>query len=86
VHVDDIIFISSSPDENTHFKAQLCDHWELSDLSPIKYALGITIQRDQQNHTITLSQTALINRIVEQFGQSNANHVDTPMVAGLQII
>jgi hypothetical protein len=86
VHVDDIISISSSPDENTRFKAQLRDHWELSDLGPVKYALGIAVQRDRQNHTIALSQTALIDRIVEQFGQSDANHVDTPMVAGLQII
>jgi hypothetical protein len=86
VHVDDIISISSSPDENTCFKAQLHDHWELSNLGPVKYALGIAIQCDWQNHTITLSQTALIDWIIEQFGQSDANHVDTPMVTGLQII
>jgi hypothetical protein len=68
VHVDDIIAISSSPDENTWFKAELHQHWEISDLGAIKFALGIGIARDRQNRTISLSQTALIDHIIEEFG------------------
>ena len=86
VHVDDIIFTSSSPDECKLFKAQLREHWEISDLGSAKFALGIAIERDRTNRSICLSQTALIDRIVEQFGQMDAHPVDTPMVAGLQIV
>jgi hypothetical protein len=68
VHVDDIISISSSADENTRFKTELRQHWELSDLGAVKFALGIGITRDRPNRTISLSQTALIDRIVEEFG------------------
>ena len=51
----------------------------------MKYALGIAIVRDRASHTIALSQTALIDRIVEQFGQLDAHSIDTPMVPGIQI-
>ena len=78
VHVDDIISISSSADKNARFKAELQKHWELSDLGAVKYALGIAITRDRHDRTILLSQTALIDRIVEQFGQSDAHPVKHP--------
>jgi len=86
VHVDDIICMSSSTAENSRFKEELRQHWELSDLGPVKFALGIAILRDRSNHTISLSQTALIDRIIEEFGQLDAHPVDTPMITGSQII
>ena len=86
VHVDDIISISSSTEENDLFKMQLHEYWEISDLSLIKFALGIAVALDRKQQSITLSQTSLIDQIVDQFGQHNAHHVDTPMVAGMQIV
>lgn len=86
VHVDDIIAISFSPSETARFKEELWQHWEISDLGEVKYALGIAITRNRPNRTLCLSQSALINRIVEQFGQADAHPVDTPMVPGLQIV
>ena len=85
VHVDDIIMISSSADENSCFKAELRQHWETSDLGDVKYALGIGISWDWSSHSLSLSQTALIDRIVEQFEQNDAHPVDTPMVPEIQI-
>lgn len=85
VHVDDIICSTSSLEEINRFKAELRSHWEISDLGPAKFALGIAITRDLEKRTIAISQTALIDRVVEQFGQSNAHPLETPMVAGLQL-
>jgi hypothetical protein len=85
IHVDDIVAISSSPEENDHFKSQLRMKWEISNLGPIKYTLSIAILRNRESCTVQLSQTALIDRIVKQFGQRDAYPVDTPMVASLQI-
>jgi hypothetical protein len=85
VHVDDIISISSSPDENNAFKAQLKEHWDISDLGAAKFALGISITRHRDTRSILLSQTALIDRLVEQFGQTSAHPDPTPMVQGVQI-
>jgi len=85
VHVDDIISAGSTPEENERFKADLRSKWEISDLGPAKFALGIAITRDTKTRTIALSQTALIDRVVEQFGQKDAHTKDTPMVGGLRL-
>lgn len=80
VHVNNIIMISSSANENSHFKAKLHQHWEISNLGDIKYALSIGISHDHSFCSLALSQTALIDCIVEQFGQIDAHPVDTLMV------
>jgi hypothetical protein len=85
LHVDDILSAASTWEENERFKAQLRKHWEISDLGTAKFALGIAISRDLSAHTISLSQTALINHVIRQFNMENACTIDTPMVAGLQL-
>jgi hypothetical protein len=85
VHVDDIISIASSVEENNRFKSQLNAKWKISDLGEAKFALGISISRNRADRTISLSQTALIDRIVAEFGQADAHPVDTLMVAGLNL-
>jgi len=83
VHVDDIFSIANPPEENAQFRDQLKSLWDISDLGPAKFALGIAIEHDDD--TVLLSQTAFIDCILEQFGQSDAHPTDTPMVASLQL-
>ena len=85
VHVDDIVTAASSAEENAQFKAELRSKWEISDLGAAKFALGIAISCDLKARTITLSQTTLINCVVDEFGQRDAHSVSTPMVGGLQL-
>jgi Reverse transcriptase (RNA-dependent DNA polymerase) len=61
VHVDDIISASTPLAENEQFKASLKEKWDISDLGPVKLALGITVAHDLDAGTISISQTALIN-------------------------
>jgi hypothetical protein len=85
VHVDDIISTASSPEENAHFRDMLKSNWEISKLGKPKYALGIAISCDHSNCSISLSQTAKIDQIIEEYGQKDSHPVDTPMVTGLQL-
>jgi hypothetical protein len=85
LHVDDIIAASSSTDETNRFRADLKSRWDISDLGPAKFALGISISRDIANKTISISQTAFIDRILAKFNQSDVHPCDTPMIAGLQL-
>src|SRR5712671_6170731 len=85
IHVDDIISASTSPAENQRFKQQLQGLWEISDLSPVKHALGISVSRNTDNHTITLSQQQFIDRIMEQFSQSSTHPTTVPMATGIQL-
>jgi hypothetical protein len=85
VHVDDIFAAASSREEMEAFKALLQTKWEISDLGPAKFALGIAISRDRPSRTISLSQTAYINRLLSRFEVGDARTADTPMIAGLQL-
>jgi hypothetical protein len=83
VHIDDIFSAASSAAENDRFAALLKSKWEISKLGPAKFTLGITFSCDRSARTITLSQTAFIDKVVNWFNLSDAHSCDTPMVAGL---
>jgi hypothetical protein len=85
VHVDDIFAAASSKQELESFKALLQSKWEISDLGPAKFALGIAITRDRPSHSIFLSQTAYIDHLLLRFDVGDSQSADTPMVAGLHL-
>jgi hypothetical protein len=85
IHVDDIFAVASSPEELKSFKALLQKKWEISDLGPTHFVLGIAINRDRPSHSISLSQTAYIDRLLIHFDVGNAKSAETPMVTGLHL-
>ena len=85
VHVDDFLSISSTKEENENFKNQMRQVWTISDLGNVRFVVGIAVHWDRPNRTVTLSQTALIDKIVAQFGQRNASSCTVPMDAGLKL-
>jgi hypothetical protein len=85
VHVDDIISAASVPEENAHFKDELRSKWKITNLGPTKFALSIAIERDHVEKSVSISQMAFIDHIVDRFNQTDAHPVDMPMVHGTQI-
>jgi hypothetical protein len=61
VHVDDIISVGSTSSENDAFRDLLKSKWDISELGPVKYALGISVERDHSSRTISLSQNTFID-------------------------
>jgi len=57
--MDDIFTTASSPNEMEAFKALLKLKWEILDLSPIKFMLGITISHNLPSQTISIHQENL---------------------------
>ena len=84
VHVDDFLSIASNQDENECFKNQMCSVWTISDLGAIHFVIGIAVTWDRPNHTVMLSQTVLIDKIITQFSQKNASPAPVPMDPGLK--
>jgi hypothetical protein len=83
--VDDIFSAALSLEENNCFQDILKLHWEISKLGPAKFALGIAINHNRSIHTISLSQTAFIDCMIERFGQVDAHPCDIQMVTELQL-
>lgn len=84
IHINDFPSIASNQEENEHFKNQMCGVWTISDLGTIHFIIGIAVTWDRPNHTVMLSQIALIDKIVTQFSQKNVSPVPVPMDPGLK--
>ncbi|KAJ3493647.1 hypothetical protein NLJ89_g10967 [Agrocybe chaxingu] len=84
VHVDDFLSIADPARENDTFEKQMQSLWEISS-GPVKFCIGIAINRNIQDYTVCLSQTALIDKTVLQFGQLDAHPISIPMDPGLKL-
>ena len=79
VYVDDLLIVGPSIAEIKRIKRQLRNRFQMSDLGPCTYYLGMLIQRDRQNRILRLSQEAYIDKVISQFGMENCKPVSTPM-------
>ena len=82
IHVNNFFMLRDSKHALSHFKTQLQTRWQISDGSPAHFHIGITIEHDRAARTLTLSQTALIDRVVSQFGLTDAHPVAIPFESG----
>ena len=82
IHVDDFFMLGDSKHALSHFKTQLQTRWQISDGGPAHFHIGIAIERDRAARTLALSQTALIDRVVSQFGLTDAHPVAIPFESG----
>jgi hypothetical protein len=85
IHVDDFISVASSQEENERFKAQMHKAWTISDPGDVHFVVGIAVEWYRPNHTVKLSQTALIDQIILQFRQADAPPLSMPMAPGLKL-
>jgi hypothetical protein len=51
----------------------------------VQFIVGIAVEWDCANHMVMLSQMALIDCIIMQFGQSDASPLSLPMAPGLKL-
>jgi hypothetical protein len=85
VHVDDYLSIADSKGENERFKDQMRKVWTISELGTARFIMGIAISWDKTARTVALSQTALIDKIIEQFRQKDAHPVSAPFEPGCKL-
>ena len=83
---DDFTIIANSPDTANHLiHVELAKRFEVSDLGPINWLLGVSISRDPESHTISLGQQAYIEQILNRFNLTNARIATTPMEVGTDL-
>ena len=82
VYVDDIIPISNNPALLKAEKAALCERFEMTDLGEIHYLLGMSINRDRESRTLTVSQPNYLDKVLKKFGMENCKPVSTPLEPG----
>ena len=83
---DDFTVIADSADTaNFLIQKQMTQRFEISDLGPINWLLGVSITRDFSNHTISLGQQTYIEQIVRRFDLEDARKATTPMEVGINL-
>jgi hypothetical protein len=64
-------------------KQELAELYPMKDLGPIAYYLGLSIVRDRKARTMHFTQTAIIDRILEEAGMTQCSPYVTPMEPGM---
>ena len=82
VYVDDIIPVSNDPAMLKVEKAALCERFEMIDHGEICYLLGLSIGRDRESGTLTISQPNYTEKVLRKFGMENCKPVSTPLEPG----
>jgi hypothetical protein len=83
IHVDDCVITGSSAKLIDAYKSKFNTCYALTDLGPVSWLLGLKVTRDHENRTISLSQTAYINTMLDRFALADAKPYRTPMVPGV---
>ena len=85
LYVDDMLIFTKDNATAEHVKSELGVSYEMTDLGPAHWILGMEITRDRARRTISLSQRQYIQDILEKFGQANARPISTPMAANSKL-
>lgn len=83
VYVDDLLVTGSCPKEVQSFKEDMSLKFEMSDLGPLTYYLGIEV--NQQGDWITLKQEAYARTLLAKTRMNECNPATSPMDHKLQL-
>ena len=74
-----------SKEHISELKADLAKDFKLQDLGPTSFLLGVAMDRDRSECTLSLSQCQYILDLLQRFNFSDCSPVATPMDPGLRL-
>jgi hypothetical protein len=83
VYVDDLVITDTKDAEVAAFKEEMKTTFQMSDLGPLSFYLGIEVHQDDSG--ITLRQTAYAKRVVDLAGLTDCNPALTLMEERLKL-
>src|ERR1700722_13544574 len=86
LYVDDLFLFTASSRLLKQFKQGLKAKFEMEDLGEARLVLGMQIIRDRANRTLTISQQAYLEKLIEKLGLMNMNAVSTPMIPNAALV
>lgn len=85
IYVDDILIFANNEQSKSDLKRNLTELFRIKDLGQVSSVLGINVQRNCTDGTITIDQTKYLKEILERFGMSDCKPVTSPLEAGLKL-
>jgi hypothetical protein len=81
IYVDDLLITGRDRTEIDALKDALKKRFQMSDLGPVNFYLGMTVTRDRPNRTLRLGQKSYLTKILRDFGMEDCKTSVTPMDA-----
>ncbi|CAI7836551.1 unnamed protein product [Closterium sp. NIES-53] len=82
VYVDDLVFATADTEALAHVKSELQKRHTCTDLGELTSYLGLQITRDRACRTITLTQSHLVQQVLQRFGFTWSSAQATPLAIG----
>ncbi|CAI7847113.1 unnamed protein product, partial [Closterium sp. NIES-53] len=68
VYIDDLVFATADTEALAHVKSELQKRHTCTDLGELTSYLGLQITRDRAQRTITLTQSHMVQQVLQRFG------------------
>ncbi|CAI7769674.1 unnamed protein product [Closterium sp. NIES-54] len=82
VYVDDLVFATADTKALAHVKSELQKRHTCTNLCELTSYLGVLITRDRAQRTITLTQSHMVQQILQRFGFTYSSPQTTPLPTG----
>ncbi|CAI7905063.1 unnamed protein product [Closterium sp. NIES-53] len=79
VYVDDLVFATADTEALAHVKSELQKKHTYTDLGELTSYLGLRITRDRAQRTITLTQSHMVQQVLQRFGFTYSSPQSTPL-------
>ncbi|CAI7845677.1 unnamed protein product [Closterium sp. NIES-54] len=79
VYVDDLVFATSDTAGLAHVKSELQKRHTCTDLGELRSYLGLQITRDRARRTITLTQSHMVQQVLQRFDFTYSSPQATPL-------
>ncbi|CAI7867069.1 unnamed protein product [Closterium sp. NIES-54] len=82
VYVDDLVFATADTEALAHVKSELQKRHTCTDLGEPTSYLGLQITWDRAQRTITLTQSHMVQQVLQRFGFTYSSPQSTPLPTG----
>ncbi|CAI7779825.1 unnamed protein product, partial [Closterium sp. NIES-53] len=82
VYVDDLVFTTADTEAHDHVMSELQKRHISTDLGELTSYLGLRITRDRGQCTITLTQSHMVQQVLQRFGFTYSSPQSTPLPTG----
>ncbi|CAI6007885.1 unnamed protein product [Closterium sp. NIES-65] len=82
VYVDDLVFATADTEALTLVKSELQKRHTCTDLGELRSYLGLQITRDRARRTITLTQSHMVQQVLQRFNFQFSSPQSTPLPTG----
>ncbi|CAI7927537.1 unnamed protein product [Closterium sp. NIES-54] len=79
---DDLVFATADTEALAHMKTELQKRHTCTDLGELTSYLGLWITRERAQHTITLTQSHMVQQVLQRFGFRYFSPQSTPLPTG----